>query len=217
MYPLKTIKVGKKNYLLFGIPFLILGCLFIYFSINSFIATKKFINRAIHTTGTVIDLEVCKSEKSPPTVRPIIVFTDINGKFIRLDSLICESPPRFALGETADLLYVLNNPSKALVNKNDYLYLPTFIYGFFTYVFLFFAFFILGLRGKSSTSGMPAAIIIGGNFILYGLVFLFMGSPLFSDRVIFTILGIPFVLFGITIIVWEKYKSSRNYNQPVKK
>jgi len=206
--PIKTVKITQKNYKIFGFTLLLLSLPFLLISLSSFFSTKKFVRSAISTTGTVVKNEICEGDDTPPNIKPTIIFSTNKGEVIELTSLHCEYPQRFETGETANLLYLENNPHQAKIAKNDYLYLSTLIFGFLSIVFLTISFFILFTEGVNKIEGMPVALFIGGSFIFYGFLFLFWGSSSWANNSGLTLGGILLLIFGMAIIIWEKYKTT---------
>lgn len=94
-------------------------------------------------------------------------------------------------------------------NSNDYLYLQTLLFGLMGVCLLIFAIFILLLKGVNKIEGMSAGLITGGSFVLLGIFFLFLGSPSWFNISGITFGGALFILFGVAVVIWEIYKTTR--------
>ena len=94
---MKTLNILKYVFTFIGAGMLI-G------AVMSYSSTVSFIERAMETTGTVIDLERSRSSDST-SYYPVVVFEDINGQKVEFRSSSGSNPPSFSRGEAVSVLY----------------------------------------------------------------------------------------------------------------
>jgi hypothetical protein len=205
----RNIKITPENSKILGIPFLLFGIAAFVLAMKSYSYTKEFVDNAINVTGIVVSNEVCEiGNEGHSGNTPIVDFQTEGGIEVELRNLYCEDPPRFTVGEKVNLLYINSDPEHAQVAENDYLYIWTAIYVFFSLIFTTIALYILITKGKVMSS-MGAAKFIGGSLIFFGLLMWFGGSPLWYGDIHLIQGGGYSIAFGIAIILWEKYRSTR--------
>lgn len=78
--------------------------------------TRSFIAQATKTEGTVVQLILSYSDHSR-TYRPLVRFTDTNGKAIEFVSSTGSNPPGYSEGEKVEVLYLPAEPYKARLNS----------------------------------------------------------------------------------------------------
>lgn len=78
-------------------------------------SSATFLEKAITTEGTVIDLVVNRSSDSR-TYSPVIEFLDQKGKSIEFESRTGSNPPDYSRGERVEVLYVPAEPRQAKIN-----------------------------------------------------------------------------------------------------
>ena len=88
---------------------LLLGSLYLFSTSISFIKTGS---RAIATVET---LNRESGNKGKPTYRPIFRFTTITGKEMHYPYKIASSPPDWAVGDKATIVYKVDDPENPMV------------------------------------------------------------------------------------------------------
>lgn len=90
--------------LVMGVLFMMAGMALFTILVFVEIDHQDFAERALLTTGFVVDLrEVDGSEGS--TYMPVIEFAAQNGEVYRIEASYSSSPPRFAIGDAVEVLY----------------------------------------------------------------------------------------------------------------
>jgi Na+/proline symporter len=105
--------------------------------------------------------------------------------------------------------FLLISLNSFVSNNNDHLYLQSLLFGLIGIGLLVIALFILFAKGVNKVEGMPAALIIGGFFVLLGFFFLFLGSPSWFNNLGIILGGILSIFFGASAVIWEGYKITR--------
>ncbi|QDK79562.1 DUF3592 domain-containing protein [Spirosoma sp. KCTC 42546] len=96
------------------ITFLI-GVLFLAGSLYLVSTSVHFIKTGTRTVATVEELVQERSKKGKSTYRPIFRFTTITGKDIHYAYKVASSPPDWAVGEKATVVYKLDDPENPMV------------------------------------------------------------------------------------------------------
>lgn len=106
---MKTIILIKYTFLGIGLCMLLAAGLL-------FQNTRSFLNSAILTEGTVIDL-VESSPNDTTVYQPIISFQDQKGEAIEFKSTVGNNPPSYLPGDKVELIYEADNPEGASINN----------------------------------------------------------------------------------------------------
>jgi hypothetical protein len=95
-----------------GIILLVLSVLFWVLGIYFAIGAADFQDRAVKTTGTVVELAESESD-GDVLYKPVVSFSDQQGGEHRFTSSFASRPPRYRVGEQVDVLYDPDDPSDA--------------------------------------------------------------------------------------------------------
>ena len=96
------------------ITFLI-GVLLLFGSLYFFSTSISFIKTGTRTIATVEELVKESGGKGKSTYRPIFRFTTITGKEIYYPYKVASSPPDWAVGEKATIVYKVADPENPMV------------------------------------------------------------------------------------------------------
>lgn len=135
---MRTISIVKYAFTVVGLGMLV-GSFFIYQN------TQYFLNDALTTEGTVIELVRSRSSDST-TYRPVVEFKTHGGSKVEFTSSSGSNPPSYSKGEVVEVLYQESSPEQAKIN------------GFFS------------LWGASTILGGLGAVffLVGISIILFG-------------------------------------------------
>ena len=95
-------------------------------------STATFINAAVHTTGTVVDISRVWSSGSSGggyVYRPIVEFKTKDGKDGKFESTTGSNPSPWHKGDVVDVLYDPKNPDGAQINSFFELWVGNLIVG----------------------------------------------------------------------------------------
>lgn len=106
---MKAISIIKYVFTALGLALLAVA-FFLYSSTNT------FLNEAIKTEGTVIELLSARSEQSH-VYKPVVQFVDQNGQRIEFTSSSGSNPPAYFEGESVEVLYPANEPQRAKISS----------------------------------------------------------------------------------------------------
>lgn len=112
---MRTTGIVKYSFSAVGI-LMFLGA--IYFYLN----THNFLNSAITTNGTVIDIErsvksVIRSTRTETSYRPVIAFKTENGGLVEFTSATGSNKPGYTKGEVVEVLYQESIPQEARISS----------------------------------------------------------------------------------------------------
>ncbi|MVM30001.1 DUF3592 domain-containing protein [Spirosoma sp. HMF4905] len=93
----------------------LLGVLLLLGSLYFFSTSIKFIKTGSRSIATVEELQKESGRKGKSTYRPIFRFTTITGKEIHYPYKVASSPPDWAIGEKATIIYQVNDPENPMV------------------------------------------------------------------------------------------------------
>lgn len=96
------------------ITFLV-GVLLLLGSFYLFSSSINFIKTGSRTVAIVEELQKESSKKGKFTYRPIFRFTTITGKEIHHPYKVASSPPDWAIGDKATIVYQINDPENPMV------------------------------------------------------------------------------------------------------
>ncbi len=106
-----------------------LGFLLIGIAVFVWMRTRKFINEAQETKGTVIRMLSKRGSKGGTIYAPVFQFRTIDGRTIEVEESLYSKPPQFQEGQSVDILYDPQNPEKARVKKWMNLYFVPVVLG----------------------------------------------------------------------------------------
>jgi|GEM_PF-754446 len=130
-----------------AIIFILVGVIMLCSSGYLYWKEKQFDKTKVSTSGVVIDLDQSKSmvldeshsnksygraNKSRREVihyRPIVQFTDQQGKIYQLKSLMSSSQSKYQPGDRVSVVYELGNPESAVIDDEDRYYDVIFLGG----------------------------------------------------------------------------------------
>lgn len=119
---MKAMSIIKYVFSIVGLGMLI-GAYFLFTNTNDFIKDSQVAN------GTVIDIISSRSNDNEIMYKPIFSFETQGGDKIQFTSSTSSNPPKYAMGETATVLYQEFSPEKARVKAYFSLWGPTTILG----------------------------------------------------------------------------------------
>lgn len=93
----------------------LLGVAFLLGSLYFFSSSMELIKTGNRTLATVDELQRERGKKGRYTYRPIFKFVTVTGKEIHYPYSVASSPPDWALGDKATIVYPTNDPENALV------------------------------------------------------------------------------------------------------
>lgn len=116
--------------LILPIFFCVIGGIFIFFAITTFINTRTFIANAQNVTGKVVRLVYKRSSDGSSSYSPVFQFRTISGQMVEVEDSLSSSPPMYDEGDNVEVLYDPANPQEAKIKKFSSLYFVTMIFGF---------------------------------------------------------------------------------------
>lgn len=201
--PFLRITITKKNFKPLSYMCLLIGFLFLYGVFYTFFSDKHIYSTYIHAQGGIKANVPCANESNTHSLVSFLTNKQIEVDFFTSG---CSNIPRFKEGESVTVLYPENDPQKAIVDTNDQKYLPSLVCVFLSFVFLSFGIITLYLKGRPGVEGMPAAIIAGVFFSLFGILLMVMGTKSWMNNIYILIMGFLLTFFGIVVMIWEKMK-----------
>ncbi len=99
--------------LAFGGVGFILAALALFF----WLRTRAFLDNAQKAQGTVIRMVYSSDSEGGGGYSPVYTFRTMSGQVIEKTDSMSSNPPQFKEGQTIDVLYDLENPNKARINK----------------------------------------------------------------------------------------------------
>jgi hypothetical protein len=126
--------------------FTILGLLALLVALLLYLHTRTFLQTAVVTQGTVVDLAMVQSERSNTSsavsVRfttgsyaPVVRFRAENGHDYQFTSPVSTYPPAYDVGENIEVLYEESDPNKASINSFFFLWGGALIIGGLGFLF----------------------------------------------------------------------------------
>lgn len=111
--------------------------LLITIGVVSWFTTKRFVDNAHQTTGTVIGLASHRSSKGGTTYSPIIRFRAVDGSEVEFTESMSSNPPGYTVNEQVPVLYDPSNYRKARAFKSSWrLYFVPLLLGGMGLIFL---------------------------------------------------------------------------------
>lgn len=169
---MKIIAITKYLFTLIGLAMLI-GAFF------AFTSTRDFLDTAVETQGTVIELIRERSSDST-TYRPVVEFKTKQGQVIEFASSSSSNPPSYSSGEAVTVLYQPLFPEQAKIKGFFSLWGAVMILSIMGSVFFFIGFTVIRLGMKKvkqiehlKSHGVPVkakflAVEINGTFKVDG-------------------------------------------------
>ena len=109
--------------------------------------TKEFIETAVSTEGTVIDLHRSRSSDSD-TYAPVVEFRTSQGQIVEFTSSSSSNPPSYSVGESVEVLYDDSSPQHAKIKSFFSLWGGALIIGVIGAVFFLIGFSIIFFGAK---------------------------------------------------------------------
>ena len=135
-------KIVKYILTLLGLAMLV-GAYFLYSG------TQRFLETAVSTQGTVIDLRRSRSSDSD-TYAPVVEFNTSDGALIEFTSSTSSNPPSYTKGETVEVLYQEASPYNAKIKSFFSLWGAAAIVGGLGSIFFLIGFSIIFFGVKRS-------------------------------------------------------------------
>jgi hypothetical protein len=109
--------------------YLVLSLLLILVGVVNWVRTKRFVETAQRTTGTVISF-VPRQGRRGPTYSPTVRFKAIDGSEVEFTESLSTRPPGYEINEQVTVLYDLQNYQRAQVFKTTWrLYYYALLFG----------------------------------------------------------------------------------------
>ena len=96
--------------------FATIGLVFVAVAGWRYLEDRSFAAAAVHATGTVIRMEG-SSDSDGTTYRPVVSFRDAGGAEHIFGSGVSSSPPRYAAGDTVEVMYDPDSPDEAVIDS----------------------------------------------------------------------------------------------------
>lgn len=93
-----------------------------------FMNTRKFVNAATKTKGTVIRLDPREGSKGGTIYLPIFEFRTLDGQVITVAHDSAQKPAQYKVGQSIDVLYNPENPQDAKISGSTNLYMLPVIF-----------------------------------------------------------------------------------------
>ena len=128
LVPMRTLYWMPRLFATIGFTLLLIG---------SWLYTResRFTSRAVHTTGTVVDLDYSRNSDGGGTYHPVVVFRTQRGDTVRFRSSVGTSPPSHKIGERIEVLYDPDNPGAAHTAGFFSNHIGTFVFGLLGVIF----------------------------------------------------------------------------------
>jgi hypothetical protein len=120
--------------MLFGLTFGCVGFILTALAVFFLVRTRSFIGRSRQTKGTITEM-VYGSDSDGGGYTPVFRFRTLEGQEIEVSGNLRTNPPQFKVGQTIEVLYDPENPSKARIKKWFNLYFVPALLGFLGVVF----------------------------------------------------------------------------------
>ncbi len=78
-------------------------------------STKSFTDKAVRTSGKVVDILASRGSKGGLTYKPVVMYADASGTQHRYIPAFSSNPPAYEAGETLTICYDPNDPDKARI------------------------------------------------------------------------------------------------------
>lgn len=133
--------------LLLILVYLIVSVLFIAIGVANWYRTKRFVERAHRTTGTVIELIERKTRRMR-TYSPTVRFTTLDGRKVKFTEPLSTRPAGYEIDEQVTVLYDPEDPQQARVFKKSWrLYYYALLFGGLGVIFFFVYLIVFLIQG----------------------------------------------------------------------
>ena len=120
-----------------AIVFLLIGAALLALSAWYFVRRRAFLQESASATGTVVDLNVIRSESTDDDNRvtvdyfshPRVTYRDANGREMTFASSVGSSPPKYKVGDKVSVRYHPQRPTEAEIDSFWEIWLPTVAFG----------------------------------------------------------------------------------------
>jgi Protein of unknown function (DUF3592) len=122
--------------LLVALIFLAVGAVQLGLGIFFFVRTRRFLRRAVETTGTIVDLIESSGSEGGTVYQAVVEFQTADGRAIRWQESMASNPPAGQPGEQIPIKYDPANPNKARIAKTFRLWFLSGLLGLLGLLFL---------------------------------------------------------------------------------
>lgn len=96
--------------------FILIGLAMLLGAYATYSGTRSFVDRAVETEGTIVDLILSRSSDSR-AYYPVVVFQDASGREIEFQSHASSNPASYSPGASVPVLYEPSLPEGARINS----------------------------------------------------------------------------------------------------
>jgi hypothetical protein len=118
-----------------GLGFLGLGLLFIGLAAFFVIRTRRFLETAVPTTGTIVDLIASSSSEGGTVYRAVVQFKTSDGRDFQWTETMASNPPAGQPGDEVPVKYDPANPEEARITKPFRLWFLPGLFGLLGVIF----------------------------------------------------------------------------------
>jgi hypothetical protein len=118
-----------------GLGFFGLGLLFIALAAFFFFRTRKFLETAVKTTGTIVDLAASTGSEGGTVYQAIVQFTTADGRAVTWQESMASNPPAGQPGDQVPMRYDPGDPDDARIDRPFRLWFLPGLFGFMGLVF----------------------------------------------------------------------------------
>jgi hypothetical protein len=122
--------------LLVALIFLAVGAVQLGLGVFFFVRTRRFLRRAVETTGTIVDLIESSGSEGGTVYQAVVEFQTADGRAIRWQESMASNPPAGQPGEQIPIKYDPANPNKARIAKTFRLWFLSGLLGLLGLLFL---------------------------------------------------------------------------------
>ena len=123
--------------------FALIGLAMLFGAYSLYSGTQSFLETAVSTQGTVIDLRRSRSSDGDDTYAPVVQFNTNGGESIEFTSSTSSNPPSYSRGEPVEVLYQEDSPYDAKIKGFFSLWGAALIVGIFGAIFFLIGFSII--------------------------------------------------------------------------
>lgn len=103
--------------LLLGLIFLGVGAPMFGVAVFLFFRTRRFLETAVDTTGTIVDLIASRSSEGGTVYRAVVAFKTAEGRDVQWTESMASNPPAGQPGDEVPVKYDPTNPEEARIAK----------------------------------------------------------------------------------------------------
>ena len=100
-----------------GLGFLGLGLLFVGLAAFFFFRTRKFLETAVSTSGTIVDLVASSGSEGGTVYQSVVQFMTADGQTVTWQESMASNPPAGQPGDQVPMLYDPTDPNDARIAK----------------------------------------------------------------------------------------------------